>query len=161
MFGKILYLRFFTFCSKTFCNKTFSKNVYRLFPQRPQNLMFGGNLPPHRRQIFSTCLGKSSGEPEGKLLGEGFGKFPDCVIFIPQRPQNFENGGSGAEHLGQGKLEWVSPSLIMLKERLPHFPQNFTPWAKRALQFVQATIPGITLACVAPLLLSPAPDGEG
>ena len=50
---------------------------------------------------------------------------------------------------------------MTLNERLPHLPQNFTPWAKRALQLVQATMPGITLDFGAPLLLPPVPDGDG
>jgi hypothetical protein len=43
---------------------------------------------------------------------------------------------------------------------LPHLPQNFTPSANRELQFVQATIPGITLDAAAPLLLVPC-EGDG
>jgi len=93
-------------------------------------------------------------------MGWLFEAFAGVVIFKPQRPQNFENGGSVAEQRGQGKLGEVSPSVITLKARLPHLPQNFTPWAKRALQFVQTTMPGITLDCGEPPLLS-APDGDG
>ena len=85
-----------------------------------------------------------------------------CVIFKPHLPQNFDFWGSVAEHLGHGKSPRLSPSLMIVKERLPHFPQNLTPSAKRALQFVQATMPGIKLDCAAPpLLLPPVPDGDG
>ena len=123
--------------------------------------MFGGNLPPQRPQIFSTCGGVLTEEFIGKLFGESFAKLLDCAIFNPQRPQNFEKGGNVVEQRGHGKLVvCVSPSLMILKERLPHLPQNFTPCAKRALQLVQATMPGITLDCGEPLLLLPPPVSE-
>ena len=67
--------------------------------------MLDGNLLPHRPQIFSTWRSAFVGEVSGIFIGEGFGKAPDCVIFNPQRPQNFECGGKVAEQRGHGKLD--------------------------------------------------------
>ncbi len=72
-------------------------------------------------------------------------------MFKPHFPQNFEEAGSVAEHCGQENSCLFSPSLITAKERFPQRPQNFTPSAKRALQFVQRTIPGIKLDFAVPV----------
>jgi hypothetical protein len=50
-------------------------------------------------------------------------------------------------------------SLTEAKERLPQRPQNLTPSANRAPQFVQATMPGITLESAVPPL--PICEDEG
>ena len=70
----------------------------------------------------------------------------------PQRPQNRECSGRVFPHRGQGNEFGDSPGLISTNERFPQRPQNFTPSAKRELQFEHATIPGIRLE-LAPLLL--------
>ena len=80
-------------------------------------------------------------------------------MLCPHRPQKREFSGKGFEHRGHGKELGRSPWLTVTKDRFPHLPQNFTPSANRALQFEQATIPGIRLDLV-PLLLLPC-DGEG
>ena len=67
------------------------------------------------------------------------------VMLKPQRPQKRENSGSMFEHRGHGNEPGDSPGLIMINDRFPQRPQNFTPSAKRELQFEQATMPGITL----------------
>jgi len=77
----------------------------------------------------------------------------------PQRPQNRELCGSGAEHLGHGYVEADSPGLIMVKEPLPHRPQKRTPSANREWQFEQATMPGIKLETGEPPLLPCEDEG--
>ena len=71
---------------------------------------------------------------------EGFGP-----MFNPHRPQNLEFSGKGDEHRGHGNVLAVSAGLTRVKERPPHRPQNFTPSAKRELQVMHATMPGIRL----------------
>lgn len=63
----------------------------------------------------------------------------------PQRPQNRECSGKRFAQRGHGKEFGDSPALTSTNERFPQRPQNFTPSAKRELQFEHATIPGITL----------------
>jgi hypothetical protein len=67
------------------------------------------------------------------------------VIFKPQRPQNLEFSGSGAEHRGQGYVFAAPPGVIIWKDPLPQRPQNLTPSAKREPQFEHPTMPGMTL----------------
>ena len=113
----------------------------------------------HRRQIRSACRGaKLAGfdtKPAGWLR---FAVVP-VPMLNPQRPQKRENSGSVFEHRGHGNEPGDSPGLTITKERFPHRPQNFTPSAKRELQFEQATTPGMRLECTPPLLL-PC-EGEG
>ena len=66
-------------------------------------------------------------------------------MFNPHRPQNLEFSGKGDEHRGQGNVLAVSAGVTRVNERPPHRPQNFTPSAKRELQVMHATIPGIRL----------------
>ena len=67
------------------------------------------------------------------------------VILSPQRPQNREFSGSGAVHRGHGYVAEGSLAFTGLKVPPPQRPQNLTPSAKRELQLMHATIPGITL----------------
>ena len=97
--------------------------------------------------------------PELKPTGRANDGAEDAGMLRPQRPQNLEFCGGGAEQRGHGKPFCISPGLTNTNERPPHRPQNFTPSAKRELQVEHATIPGITLECIPPLLL-PC-DGEG
>jgi len=82
----------------------------------------------------------------GSEVGAAKPDEPDFGTMLrPQRPQNREFSGRGEEHLGHGNVFDESPAVTTANERLPHRPQNFTPSAKREWQFVQATMPGMTL----------------
>ena len=109
--------------------------------------MCPGKTPRQRGQTLLFAWGKLCGVPETNPLGLGIEAAWCWGIFSPHRPQNFEFAGSCDLHLGQGMELGRAPSDTIVKLRFPHRPQNFTPSAKRELQFVQATIPGITLDC--------------
>jgi hypothetical protein len=115
------------------------------WPHRPQNLICGGNAPPHRRQTRSACGGDACATPEVNPTGRANEGDDAAGMLKPQRPQNLEFCGSGVEHRGHGKLFCISPGLTRTNDRPPHLPQNFTPSAKRELQVAHATIPGIML----------------
>ena len=96
----------------------------------------------------------------GSEVGDENPDEPDFgAMFKPHRPQKREFSGSGEEHLGHGNIFVESPAVTTAKDRPPHRPQNFTPSAKREWQFVQATMPGMTLEWI-PLLPLPW-DGVG
>jgi hypothetical protein len=120
--------------------------------------MCGGYEPPHWRQIRSACWGMGRCVFDTKPLGCESGEVANGML-KPQRPQNFEFCGRGVEHRGQGNSAELSAGLTTTKDLFPQRPQNLTPSAKRELQVEQATIPGITLEWIPPLLL-PC-DGEG
>lgn len=82
------------------------------------------------------------------------------LILKPQRPQNREFSGRRARHRGHGKVLGVSAGEIKTKFPPPQRPQNLTPSAYLALQFAQATMPGIKLEYGDPPVLVPS-DGDG